>query len=147
MTHPRIARSSLTAATLLLVLAMARSALAQAWTPVAPMPTARARPVLAVVDGRIYAIGGFADRLGVAAVEIYDPATGTWSRGADMPEARGDMAVSAVGGTLFAIGGRSSEHFPPGLASAYAFTPGGGPTSVESSSWGSIKALMAPQQP
>ena len=110
MTHQRIARSSLTAATVLLVLAMARSALTQAWTPVASMPTRRAGFVAAVFDGRIYAIGGIDDtesgKVTLTAVEIYDPATDTWTVGTAMPTARGGATYCVLDGRIYVIGGK-----------------------------------------
>jgi len=49
------------------------------------MPTARWSPVTAVVDGKIYAIGGVG---GSAKMEMHDPAADTWAIRADMPTGR-----------------------------------------------------------
>ena len=79
------------------------------WTQKADMPTARYLSGSAVVDGKIYVIGGdwrFAGGRGVVtpAVEEYDPATDTWTTRADMPTARSGV-VAAVDGMIYAIGG------------------------------------------
>jgi len=77
------------------------------WTRKADMPAGRARLATAVVDGKIYAIGGspHADAE-VSTVEMYDPATDVWSRRADLPRARNWLSASAVNGKIYAIGGK-----------------------------------------
>jgi len=76
------------------------------WTQKADMPTARYIAGSAVVDGKIYVIGGAPVRFGeTEAVEEYDPATDTWTRRADMPTARQGVRAAAVDGIIYAIGG------------------------------------------
>jgi N-acetylneuraminic acid mutarotase len=80
------------------------------WTQKADMPTARYIPGSAVVDGKIYVIGGAPVRLGfTAVVEEYDPATDIWTRRADMPTARQGVVAATVDGIIYAIGGKSAE--------------------------------------
>ena len=80
-----------------------------AWTRKAHMPTARGFFGTAVVDGKIYTIGGSPNMVEhdpeIAVVEVYDPATDTWTRKADMPTPRADLTASAVNGKIYAIGG------------------------------------------
>jgi N-acetylneuraminic acid mutarotase len=60
----------------------------------------------AVVDGRIYVVGGAgADNKPLASMEAYDPDTGAWEVRASMPTARALLGVGALGKTLYAIGG------------------------------------------
>ena len=96
--------------TVLLIMAPICSAVEGTWTRKADMPTARVCPYTAVVDGKIYAIGGGPDITGgyLSAVEMYDPATDTWTRRANMPTARNGHAVSAVNGKIYVIGGEPS---------------------------------------
>jgi len=64
------------------------------WTQKADMPTPRMTHTSAVVNGKIYVIGGVSSEPGwegLSNVEEYDPATDTWTRKADIPGARGDM--------------------------------------------------------
>jgi RNA polymerase sigma factor (sigma-70 family) len=76
------------------------------WTEKAEMPMATMGAYSAVVDGRIYVIGGTKDKWGsFTAVEEYDPATDTWRAKADMPEGRGMGSASAVNGKIYVIGG------------------------------------------
>jgi hypothetical protein len=52
-----------------------------AWTDVAPMGSARFRPIATVLaDGRVLVAGGVGDNtVATASAEVYDPATNTWS--------------------------------------------------------------------
>ena len=60
----------------------------------------------AVVDGRIYVIGGAgADNQVAGSVEAFDPAKGTWSACADMPTARALLGVGVIGGRIYTVGG------------------------------------------
>jgi N-acetylneuraminic acid mutarotase len=69
-------------------------------------PQQRSYHSAAVVNGKIYVIGGGgADNKPVASVHVYDPATGTWAARANMPTARALFGASAVGGTIYAVGG------------------------------------------
>jgi N-acetylneuraminic acid mutarotase len=87
------------------------------------MPTARTFPGSAVVDGKIYVIGGMpGPNRSIATVEEYDPATDTWTRRADMPTAREGIVTAAVDGIIYAIGGWRFE--PRGyLTTVEAYDP------------------------
>jgi N-acetylneuraminic acid mutarotase len=77
------------------------------WTKKADMPTGRTYLSTSVVNGKIYAIGGFTTRDNdLSPVEEYDPVTDTWTRKADMSTTRSALATSAVNGKIYAIGGR-----------------------------------------
>ena len=84
--------------------------LSSAWVKKADMLTARNRLSVAVVDGKIYAIGGtigggrFSNE-GESTVEEYDPVTNVWTKKADMPTARQWLSTTVVSGKIFAIGG------------------------------------------
>ncbi|MFC1717960.1 sigma-70 family RNA polymerase sigma factor [Candidatus Poribacteria bacterium] len=81
------------------------------WTEKSEMPMARMGTCSAVVDGRIYVIGGAKNnRESFLAVEEYDPATDTWEKKDDMPDGRLMCSASAVNGKIYVIGGwRSLE--------------------------------------
>ncbi|MDI6451554.1 Kelch repeat-containing protein [Anaerobaca lacustris] len=81
---------------------------ANAWTRKADMPTARCdfNASSAVVDGKIYVIGGTTYPGPVSsAVEEYDPATDTWTRKTDMPTPRWSVGTCVLDGKIYAIGG------------------------------------------
>ena len=85
-----------------------------AWEQKANMPTLRSGFTTCVVNGKIFAIGGYVDGLGdlsLSTVEVYDPKTDTWERKADMPTARTDAATSVVDGKIYAMGGTILNRF------------------------------------
>ena len=79
------------------------------WTTKANMPTPRTMSAIAVVDGRIYVIGGafgtVQENRTLSAVEAYDPTTEKWTRKADMPTARCLSATCVIDGQIYVSGG------------------------------------------
>lgn len=61
----------------------------------------------AVIDGKIYIVGGWNDinSMGIASTEIYDPETDSRSSRANMRFQRGGLTVESVNNKLYAIGG------------------------------------------
>lgn len=84
-----------------------------------PWSARRASPVLreyaatAVVDGKLYVMGGQRTDSGVIPgpatnlLEIYDPATDRWTTGNPMPTARMGLVAAVANGKIYAIGGRT----------------------------------------
>jgi N-acetylneuraminic acid mutarotase len=68
-------------------------------------------PAAAVVDGRIYLIGGFNTTTNVPSTEVhvYDPATHAWSDAAPLPAPRGGHAAVVLDGRIHVIGGGNSR--------------------------------------
>ena len=87
----------------------------------APMPARRYGQAVAVVNGILYAIGGwdggFVGR--VRDVWAYNPAAGTWMPKAPMPTGRMSLAASVVNGILYAIGGEINGNIAIGTVEAY----------------------------
>ena len=82
------------------------------WTRKADMPTARSDFSTAVVDGKIYAIGGEVNEFGdmaLSKVEMYDPETDTWEQKTDMPTPRSAASTEVVDGKIYAIGGSEKK--------------------------------------
>ena len=75
------------------------------WTTLMPMPTARGGLGVAVVYGRIYAIGGMSGNLPVDNNEMYDPVTNEWTIEAPMPTARSGCAIAVYNNEIYVIGG------------------------------------------
>jgi hypothetical protein len=73
------------------------------------MPTARSGLGIAVVDGKIYAIGGsnYLNRFGTN--EMYDPATNTWTTKTSMPTPRSSFGVAIVENKIYVIGGSTGD--------------------------------------
>ena len=83
------------------------------WTTRADMPTARLGLASCTVNGKIYAMGGYAaaNAPGLTTVEEYDPASDTWSSRSPMPTSRVLLASETVGGNIFAFGGLSIQDY------------------------------------
>ncbi len=86
--------------------AMVPAAAVGMWTEGAPMPTARSEVTSAVLDGKIYVIGGFqVSGSNTSAVEAYDPATDSWEQAAPLPVTLDHAMAATVGGKLYVVGG------------------------------------------
>ncbi|MBI2347524.1 MAG: kelch-like protein [Deltaproteobacteria bacterium] len=81
------------------------------WRTRAPMPMARSAGATAVVNGKIYVVGGRPPRGSDFAV--YDPAADTWTKVPDLPTQRNHIAAAAINGRIYVAGGR----FEPGNTS------------------------------
>lgn len=79
------------------------------WTKKADMLTPRENHSTAVLDGKIYVIGGTklaeGNLLKLDSVEIYNPKTDTWTTGTPMPEARSSHSSVSVNGKIYVVGG------------------------------------------
>src|SRR5215471_11811255 len=79
------------------------------WATRAPMPTARSGTGIAVLDGKIYVLGGegWIDDFGgvFRTNEVYDPKTNSWSRATRMITPRHGFAVAQVGKAIYAVSG------------------------------------------
>jgi hypothetical protein len=79
------------------------------WTFLAPLPSGRGETAAAVVDGRLYVIGGLTGLGGEATAEvaIYDPGTNAWEAAAPLPAARDHAAAAGLDGIVYVSGGGS----------------------------------------
>jgi N-acetylneuraminic acid mutarotase len=76
------------------------------WITLEPMPTARSGLGVAVVDGKIYTIGGtYGIQGSYDNNEEYDPVTDTWTTKKPMPTPRGDFAIAVFQDKIYIIGG------------------------------------------
>ena len=72
------------------------------WETLPDLQDAREGLASAVLDGKIYAIGG----AGLSSVEIFDPTTNQWSYGPSLPEALDRACALSVNGKIILTGGR-----------------------------------------
>jgi len=80
------------------------------WSTLATIPNPRYGAACAVVDGRVYLVGGLPRQPAnfvLRAVDVYDPTTDSWSQAAPMLADRYSLAATALDGQLYAIGGRN----------------------------------------
>ncbi len=95
------------------------------WKALAPMPSKRGAAAAAVVQGKIYVIGGAGAMPGagdaamvptrrhmtVGTVEEYDPKTDSWHTRAALPTPRNHPAAATVNNRIYVIGGRIGSAF------------------------------------
>ena len=95
-----------------------------AWEAVASMAMARQQFGAAVLDGKIYVVGGLCDGLSLSSIERYDPATNAWQAVAPMGTARQGPAVAVLDGKLYVAGGYNDDDDPSNsLSSVERFDP------------------------
>ena len=93
------------------------------------MAAERSEHGVAVLDGKLYAVGGFGDDGGLSSVEQYDPATNAWEAVASMVTPRENHAVAVLDGKLYAVGGynggylTSVERYDPATDAWEAVAP------------------------
>ncbi len=71
------------------------------WTTVASMQESRYALTASVVNGKIYAIGGFRGSSSLSSVEAYDPQNDTWTYVADMPVSAYMITSSVHNGKIY----------------------------------------------
>ena len=79
------------------------------------LPTPVAGAASAVVDKRLYVLGGYDPRTpnqALKQVQIYDLAANNWTTGVDLPEGRHSAAATANNGVIYLVGGVSEGGTP-----------------------------------
>jgi N-acetylneuraminic acid mutarotase len=82
------------------------------WQKKAPLPTPRDHLAVAVVNGKIHAIGGrfnsdYSENL--ALHHLYDPAMDRWSEAAPLPKPRSGIASAVLNGKIHVFGGEAPQ--------------------------------------
>jgi len=77
----------------------------RAWRRLADASEGRSHVAKAVVDGRIYVIGGLTRTAASAAVDRFDPATNAWSSVTSAPVPLDHAAAASLGGSIYVFGG------------------------------------------
>jgi hypothetical protein len=92
----------------------------------ASLPTGVVAPGTAVLDGRIYVVGGCTTgecEPGTKATQVYDPATNAWSQAADYPILNGWFACGGLDDAVYCAGGSDPASGDESKAT-YAYDPG-----------------------
>ncbi|WP_239077048.1 carboxypeptidase regulatory-like domain-containing protein [Actinocatenispora rupis] len=89
------------------------------WSTGTAAPKAYAGAGSAVLDGKLYSVGGCTSTCGVSDVLVYDASSDSWSQAASYPEPTAWESCGALGGKLYCAGGvnTSGKH-------AYVYDPG-----------------------
>ena len=79
------------------------------WTPQASMSTTRAASGLTVLEGRMYAIGGWGGSDNLNSCERFDIGENTWSSVGSLSVARHGLAAATMAGYIYAVGGHTGS--------------------------------------
>jgi N-acetylneuraminic acid mutarotase len=101
---------------------------ADAWSPLADLPTPRSGGASAVVGGKLYVLGGqLPGNTLYKTVERFDPSAGSWQKLDDMPAYAAGQRAVAIGGDVYMLGGFASNGdqrtSTVGIADVWRYTP------------------------
>lgn len=120
--------------------------LANRWEKCHPMTTARSRVGVAVVNGMLYAIGGYDGQLRLSTVEVYNPETDTWARAGSMNSKRRYPQAHTwhQGAPCWVSRGTSRSQASPAAPPVGMTPPTRGSRGEEARSGGSCAVTYAP---
>ncbi|KAF6035084.1 KLHL18 [Bugula neritina] len=75
------------------------------WTKSTPMRTLRSRVGVSVLDGELYAIGGYNGTARLDTVEVFEPSTMEWKAVAPLTCPRSALGAASMDGRLYVCGG------------------------------------------
>jgi N-acetylneuraminic acid mutarotase len=102
------------------------------WSARADAPTPRNSAASAVIDGKIYVVGGRqffknADgttrQVNVPNLEVYDPNLDRWETRKPMPQAQGGLAATSLNGKLYVFGGEQWVPEQKVFAESWVYDP------------------------
>ena len=99
------------------------------------MPHPRLNSTAAVVDDKVYILGGEMDGIIISTVDVYDPSNDTWTTDpppAPLPTARRFAGAAVVDNTIYTVGGEALVA-TVGQPFTYQITATNKPTSYEAS--------------
>lgn len=79
------------------------------WSFVASLNTARSRPGVVALDGKLFAVGGYNGSEHLSSVECYDPHINQWQLIEAMSSPRNSPAVAVLGDKLYVAGGHDGK--------------------------------------
>ncbi|XP_032805634.1 kelch-like protein 2 isoform X1 [Petromyzon marinus] len=88
------------------------------WFQVGELPSRRCRAGVVVLNGMVYAVGGFNGSLRVRTVDVYDAAKDVWLAAPNMQDRRSTLGAAVLNGVLYAVGGFDGS---TGLATVEAY--------------------------
>ncbi|XP_066279895.1 kelch-like protein 24 [Branchiostoma lanceolatum] len=92
------------------------------WSRLAQMNLQRVNHSLAVLYGKVYAIGGKDRSTPLTSVEVYDRKQNKWTEGVPLPQPRCCHAVAVLNSSIYVMGGFYDKNKP--TPTMYRFSPG-----------------------
>lgn len=89
------------------------------WTRVADLPSDVFDNSAAVLDGKVYSIGGGSATGNERATWVYDPGADSWSELPALPTSRAKPGVAAVGGKIYVTGGWGNDADPDSTVNVF----------------------------
>lgn len=117
------------------------------WSKRADAPTPRNSAAVAVIDGKIYVVGGrqfsknpdgTAQQVNVPNLEVYDPQLDRWETLAPMPQAAGGLGATTVNGKLYVFGGEQWVPEQKVLGESWVYDPA-------TDTWSALPPLPTPR--
>jgi kelch-like protein 1/4/5 len=75
------------------------------WSYIAPMQTMRSTAGVAILNDKLYVVGGRETLICHRTTEMYNPHTNRWTLRAPMNKRRGEVSVASYNGSLYVFGG------------------------------------------
>jgi len=95
------------------------------WSRLAQMNLERYHHKLAVLYGKVYAIGGQDEyETPVSSVEVYDRRQNKWTAGVPLPQPRYSHAVAVLDNSIYVLGGFDGHDNEKTTSTVYRFSPG-----------------------
>ena len=109
----------------LLAAAVADASTAPSWKQIAQLPIPENLAGPAVVNGKIYLVGGESNgQSGYNTIQVFTPSTGAWTVAPfKLPAHRWGPEVAAVNGLIYAVGGNANTFNFSGTKTAYVIDP------------------------
>jgi N-acetylneuraminic acid mutarotase len=123
---------------------------ADSWSALPSFPEPRHHPLLAALDGRLLAVGGFsATPQAVWTMQaqcwLLDTPAGTWRKGPSLPAPQAEVAAGIIDGRLILAGGRSPKGTANGQYADHADTGAAWALAPDANQWEALPPLPTPR--
>jgi N-acetylneuraminic acid mutarotase len=120
------------------------------WSALPSLPQPRHHPLLAVHDGRLLAVGGFAatpDAVWTMQAQCWmlDPSAKVWREGPPLPAPQAEVAAGVLDGTLIIAGGRNPKGQANGQYADHADTGAAWALAPGATRWQAMPPLPKPR--
>ena len=115
--------------------------------PLPPLPNPRYGAGSAVVDGKLYVIGG-SPEFSTTDVHVYDPVANTWAEATSMPVALSGMAAAVINGKIYIAGGGGNTYSPDSFGAVVRTCPvSWSESSIAAAAGAPLGSVICPRTP